>query len=328
MDVHGYVYAFAHQSNGWIKVGMTEKNDPQHCRDRIKHYIKQHRLPEDGWQLVSFIATPKARELETKVHRSLKKFRVMRDGERTELFHCSVITYLATLTVLEEFIDQSQSGQEYVHHETEPERIAREARYVRSEQARIRRAIDDEWLAKGVLLSKHNRFEREMEFMTRWDQHPIARARREAEKAEWIKQAAEAEKRRQRQAAEAEKRRQGDERERFIVEANRQRAEAEKQAQRISSRLLASFAATIAEWTRPWRELAERRRLKRSAKRTLNAALGRDARGNVRGSVSHGSGSFGLDRTESYLETLKSAAVPLLVAAVILAVAFYIHVYG
>jgi hypothetical protein len=328
MDVHGYVYAFAHQSNGWIKVGMTEKNDPQHCRDRIKHYIKQHRLPEDGWQLVSFIATPKARELETKVHRSLKKFRVMRDGERTELFHCSVITYLATLTVLEEFIDQSQSGQEYVHHETEPERIAREARYVRSEQARIRRAIDDEWLAKGVLLSKHNRFEREMEFMTRWDQHPIARARREAEKAEWIKQAAEAEKRRQRQAAEAEKRRQGDERERFIVEANRQRAEAEKQAQRISSRLLASFTATIAEWTRPWRELAERRRLKRSAKRTLNAALGRNARGNVRGSVSDGSGSFGLDRTESYLETLKSAAVPLLIAAVILAVAFYIHAHG
>jgi hypothetical protein len=181
------------------------------------------------------------------------------------------------LTVLEEFIDQSQSGQEYVHHETEPERIAREARYVRSEQARIRRAIDDEWLAKGVLLSKDNRRKREMEFMTRWDQHPIARARREAQEAERTKQATEAEKRRQSQTAEAEKRRQSDERERFIAEANRQRAEAEKQAQRISSRLLASFTATIAEWTRPWCELAERRRLKRSAKRTLNAALGRGA---------------------------------------------------
>jgi hypothetical protein len=46
MDTHGYVYAFAHQSNGWIKVGMTEKDDPQRCWGRINHYIKQHRLPE------------------------------------------------------------------------------------------------------------------------------------------------------------------------------------------------------------------------------------------------------------------------------------------
>src|ERR1700688_1144553 len=101
MDTHGYVYAFAHQSKGWVKVGMTEKNDPQRCRDRINHYIKQHRLPDDGWELVTFIAPPKARELETKVHRSLKRFRVMLDGERTELFHCSVTTYLAAVTLLE-----------------------------------------------------------------------------------------------------------------------------------------------------------------------------------------------------------------------------------
>jgi hypothetical protein len=96
MDTHGYVYAFAHPPSSWIKVGMTEKNDEQRCWDRINHYIKQHRLPEDGWELVSFIATPKARELETRIHRDLKKYRVMLEGERTELFKCSVTVYVAT----------------------------------------------------------------------------------------------------------------------------------------------------------------------------------------------------------------------------------------
>jgi hypothetical protein len=162
VNTHGYVYAFAYQSKGWLKIGVTEKSDTQHCWSRINHYIRQHRLPEDGWVLVSFIPTPKARELETKIHRNLKKFRVMFEGERTELFSCSVAVYVETLKYLDDFIDQSQSGREYVHQETEPERIAREARYVRSEQARIRKAIHDEWLAKGVLLSKENKFEREL----------------------------------------------------------------------------------------------------------------------------------------------------------------------
>jgi hypothetical protein len=164
MDTHGYVYAFAHQPSGWIKIGMTEKNDPQRCWGRINHYIKQLRLPEDGWELVSFIATPKARELETKIHRDLKKFRVPLDGQRTELFSCSVNVYLATLKGLDEFIDQSQSGNEHVHRETEPERIAREARNVRSEQARIRKAIDDEWLLKGCEPSKSNKLQRRLEW--------------------------------------------------------------------------------------------------------------------------------------------------------------------
>ena len=257
------------------------------------------------------------------------------------------------------FIDQSQSGQEYVHRETEQERIAREARYVRSEQARIRKAIDDEWLAKGVLLSKHNKFKRDREFTERWEQHPIAQAWRKVQEAEWTKRASEAEKR-------AEKTRQSKERER-ISPRKIDGAEAEQHARRLSSRIRAS----IAEWTRAGREEAEAMRLRRSAKRTLDEAFGRerrqaeervrateaearrraeaeeqrlvkavagwkrqqtpldrDTRGYVRRSVSGGSGSFGFGRTESYLETLKSAAVPLLVSAAIFAFAFFVHRHG
>jgi hypothetical protein len=239
----------------------------------------------------------------------------MLNGERKELFSCSVTVYLATLKGLDEFIDQSQSGQEYVHHETEPERIEREARIIRSEQGRLRKAIDDEWLVKGTPPSKNNKSDREWQFRHRCEQHPIARARREAEEAEekrrqaaererveWTERmaaSAEAEEKR-RQAAEREriertkrmaasaeaeekrhqaaeqeriertkrmaasaeaeeKRRQAayeqalrriaeaDERERFIAEAYRRRADAGQQGRRLSSRIRAS----IVEWTRP-----------------------------------------------------------------------------
>src|SRR5271163_2130155 len=129
MDTHGYVYAFVHQPNGWIKVGMTEKDDADHCWLRIGHYIKQHRLPNDGWEFVGFIATYDASELEKRIHRTLKKFRVMLEGERTELFHCSVGVYLAALEALNDFIDHSQStAQCAVASESEELRIAREAR--------------------------------------------------------------------------------------------------------------------------------------------------------------------------------------------------------
>ena len=111
MDTHGYVYAFAHQPNGWIKVGMTEKNDEQRCWDRI-HYIKQHRLPDEGWEFVGFVATYKTRALETRIRRNLKTFRVMLEGKRTELFKCSVAMYLVTLNALNEFIYESQSRQD------------------------------------------------------------------------------------------------------------------------------------------------------------------------------------------------------------------------
>ena len=127
MDTHGYVYAFAHQPNGWIKVGMTEKNDEQRCWDRI-HYIKQHRLPDEGWEFVGFVPTYKTRALETRIRRNLKTFRVMLEGKRTELFKCSVAMYLVTLNGLNEFIYQSQSRQDRAALcETEEQRIAGEA---------------------------------------------------------------------------------------------------------------------------------------------------------------------------------------------------------
>ena len=127
MDTHGYVYAFAHQPNGWIKVGMTEKNDEQRCWDRI-HYIKQHRLPDEGWEFVGFVPTYKTRALETRIRRNLKTFRVLLEGNRTELFKCSVAMYLVTLNALNEFIDQSQWRQDRAAlRETEEQRIAGEA---------------------------------------------------------------------------------------------------------------------------------------------------------------------------------------------------------
>jgi hypothetical protein len=73
---HGYVYAFEHRARGWIKIGMTEKNSPEHCWGRIEHYTRKHALPTDGWEMVSFIATSNARELENALHRSLNMFRV------------------------------------------------------------------------------------------------------------------------------------------------------------------------------------------------------------------------------------------------------------
>ncbi len=97
---------------GWIKVGVTEKNDEQRCRDSINHCVRQHRLPDDGWEFVGFVLTYKARELQTRIHRNLKEFRVTREGKCTELFKCSVVVYLITLNGLNEFIDQSQSLRE------------------------------------------------------------------------------------------------------------------------------------------------------------------------------------------------------------------------
>ena len=128
MDTQGYVYAFAHQSNGWIKVGVTEQDDEQGCWDSINHYIKQHRLPNDGWEFVGFVPTYNVRELQARIHRNLKEFRVTRPGKRTELFKCSVVVYLITLNGLSEFIDQSQSLQNgAAPRETEEQCTVRDA---------------------------------------------------------------------------------------------------------------------------------------------------------------------------------------------------------
>jgi hypothetical protein len=108
---------------------MTEKDGEQGCWDSINHYIKQHRLPADGWEFVGFIPTYNARELQTRIHRNLKEFRVTREGKRTEHFKCSVVVYLITLNGLNEFIGQSQSLQDRAAPcETEEQRTVRDAR--------------------------------------------------------------------------------------------------------------------------------------------------------------------------------------------------------
>lgn len=101
---HGYVYAFAHKAQGWIKIGMTGAPDEARCWGRIFDYIKAHKLPPKGWEFVGFIASTEAQKLETFIHRKLIKFRVIQDGGRTELFKCSITAYMSALDLLDDYI--------------------------------------------------------------------------------------------------------------------------------------------------------------------------------------------------------------------------------
>ena len=97
----------------------------------------------------------------------------------------SVGVYFAALEHLNDFIDQSQSTTKpSTPRESEEQLIAREARELRREQARLRKQIDDEWLLKGFVRSKSNRFQHDREFSRRWAEHPIEKARKAREQAE------------------------------------------------------------------------------------------------------------------------------------------------
>jgi hypothetical protein len=242
---------------------MTEKNSPEHCWGRIEHYTRNHALPTDGWEMVSFIATPNARELENALHRSLDMFRVQIGGAKTELFQCGVPMLQSTLAGLRDFVEGAQSTM-HGKPETDDQRIAREAQEIRREQARLRKTIDDEWIVKGELPSKDNRRERDWEFGNRWADHPIARRQRaEQAQADAARQAANQAERQaaadrhtaaERQAAaEAERRRR--------QEAARQAAEAERQA--AADRHTAAERQAAAE--------AERRRRQEAARQAAEA---------------------------------------------------------
>jgi hypothetical protein len=254
---HGYVYAFEHRARGWIKIGMTEKNSPEHCWGRIEHYTRNHALPTDGWEMVSFIATPNARELENALHRSLNMFRVQIGGAKTELFQCGVPMLQSTLAGLRDFVEGAQSTM-HGKPETDDQRIAREAQEIRREQARLRKTIDDEWIVKGELPSKDNRRERDWEFGNRWADHPIARRQRaEQAQADAARQAANQAERQaaadrhtaaERQAAAEAERRRRQEAARQAAEAERQAAAdrhtaTERQAAAEAERVRKSFAA-------------------------------------------------------------------------------------
>jgi hypothetical protein len=101
---HGYVYAFANKKYGWLKVGMTSKNEEEQCWFRIRDYVKAHSLPSDGWDFVGFIPCMQAQKLEALIHRKLRKFRVAK-GKSQELFKCSLSVYLSVLDLLDEFVE-------------------------------------------------------------------------------------------------------------------------------------------------------------------------------------------------------------------------------
>jgi len=104
---HGYVYAFAHKHDGWIKIGMTSSEDELRWWGRIRDYIKTLGLPSDGWEFVGFIASHHPMELEAKIHRKLMPFRAVLYGRTTELFRCSIDVYIAALDKLHDFIDNA-----------------------------------------------------------------------------------------------------------------------------------------------------------------------------------------------------------------------------
>ena len=108
---HGFVYAF-HYCDGnteWLKVGMTSRNDEAACWGRINDYIKSHNLPRDGWSFVGFVACREPRELEQRLHRRLRPFRI--HGAARELFRCSIPMYAAMLDHEGDFIIANEPGE-------------------------------------------------------------------------------------------------------------------------------------------------------------------------------------------------------------------------
>jgi hypothetical protein len=100
---HGYVYAFEHKGQGWIKVGFTNR-DEAYCWNRIRNYAEARGLPADGWTFLKLVASTRARELEARLHRKLSRYRIRQDDSETELFHCDVASYTAALASLSEFV--------------------------------------------------------------------------------------------------------------------------------------------------------------------------------------------------------------------------------
>jgi T5orf172 domain len=101
---YGFMYAFEHRGNGWIKIGMTNRPDETYCWTRIHHYCKTRSLPENGWAIIGVVKSSKPNELENRMHRRLRQYRVTQDDGETELFKCGVLIFEAALVSLNEFI--------------------------------------------------------------------------------------------------------------------------------------------------------------------------------------------------------------------------------
>ena len=154
---HGYVYAFRyrHKNVEWMKVGMTDNDDEAACWVRIKDYIKQHDLPRDGWSFVGFIACTQARELEQRLHRRLRKYRI-KQGSMRELFRCSMLVYEAVTEAEYEFITTNEP-------DTEAEEIERAKQAEAKRQAQRDRELHAKEKAEREARQKaeHERLERE-----------------------------------------------------------------------------------------------------------------------------------------------------------------------
>ena len=154
---HGYVYAFRyrHKNVEWMKVGMTDNDDEVACWLRIKDYIKQHDLPREGWSFVGFIACTQARELEQRLHRRLRKYRI-KQGSMRELFRCSMLVYEAVTEAEYEFITANEP-------DTEAEEIERAKQAEAKRQAQRDREQQAKEKAEREAREKaeHERIERE-----------------------------------------------------------------------------------------------------------------------------------------------------------------------
>jgi hypothetical protein len=209
---HGYVYAFANKKHGWLKVGMTSKNEEERCWSRIRDYIKAHSLPPDGWDFVGFIPCMQAQKLETLIHRKLKKFRVA-NGRSQELFKCSLAVYLGVLDVLDEFIEANS-----------PDMAAEAARREREKQEREAREAQQRAYTEAQERERRERDAREREAREGEAREAQQRAYAEAQERERCERDA-----REREAREGEAR---EAQQRAYAEAQRRELDEEARKQR------------------------------------------------------------------------------------------------
>src|ERR1700722_19677566 len=178
---HGYVYAFRyrHKNVEWMKVGMTDNDDEAACWLRIKDYIKQHDLPRDGWSFVGFIACTQARELEQRLHRRLRKYRI-KQGSMRELFRCSMLVYEAVTEAEYEFIttNEPDTEAEEIERAKQAEAI-RQAQRDREQQAKEKAEREAREKAERERIERETREKAEREAREKAERERIEREARE-----------------------------------------------------------------------------------------------------------------------------------------------------
>src|SRR3984957_16922002 len=225
---HGYVYAFRyrHRNIEWMKVGMTDNDDEAACWLRIKDYIKQHDLPRDGWSFVGFIACTQARELEQRLHRRLRKYRI-KQGSMRELFRCSMLVYEAVTEAEYEFITTNEPDTEAEEIERAKQAEAkRQAQRDRGQQAKEKaeREAREKAVREGREREEREQVERE-ELERQKQKEALEQANREREAREKAEAGRRAENRVPFDRQQAKERRQAEEHRRAAAMEMLRRAE-------------------------------------------------------------------------------------------------------